>query len=210
MHQTHDRSGAGHAGEEGFSLIEAMVALSILMVGLLGLAQVFYVGMFHASTSSSHLIAREKAREAIESVHTARDSRMLNWGMIRNVTTPTCANVPANPPLPAVTLTAVGGGIFLNGEQQLRQAGPDGLVNTADDAAAGPEELPGRNGRFEAGPPLAVPTAANDDIGLNDFWRTISICDVNDDLRQIVVTVRYRVGPTMRTYSLTTYVSSFS
>ena len=47
---------------------------------------------------------------------------------------------------------AAGGGVFLNGEQQLRQPGADGLVNTADDAAAGPEELPGANGRFEAGP----------------------------------------------------------
>jgi hypothetical protein len=210
MQQTHGSARARHAGEEGFSLIEGMVALSILMVGLLGLAQVFYVGMFHASTSSSHLIAREKAREAIESVHTARDTRTLNWSNIRNVTPPTCAGVPANPPLPAVALTGVGGGIFLNGEQLMRQAGADGLVNTADDAAAGPEELPGRNGKFEAGPPLAVPTTANDDIGLNDFWRTVNICDVNDDLRQIVVTIRYRVGPTMRTYSLTTYVSSFS
>ena len=191
------------AGDRGFSLIEALVALSILMVGLLGLAQVFYVGMMHASTSSAHLIAREKAREAIESVHTARDSRTLNWGNIRNVNAPTCTNIAANAPLPAVNLTATGGGVFLNGEQQLRQAGADGLVNTADDAAAGPEELPGRNGRFEVGPPT-------DDVPLNDFWRTIDICDVNDDLRQIIVTIRYRVGPQERRYSLTTYVSSFS
>jgi hypothetical protein len=105
--------------------------------------------------------------------------------------------------MPAVNLTASGGGIFLNGEQQMRQAGADGLVNTADDAAAGPEELPGRNGRFEAGPPT-------DDVPLNEFWRTIDICDINDDLRQIIVTIRYRVGANQRTYSLTTYISSFS
>jgi hypothetical protein len=201
-HTTHT-PGSLRGDERGFSLIEAITALSILMVGLLGLAQVFYVGMLHASTSSSNLIAREKAREAIESVHTARDSRTLNWGNIRNVNAPTCTAVPANPPLPAVALTANGGGIFLNGEQQKRQAGADGLVNTADDAAAGPEELPGRNGRFEAGPPT-------DDVPLNEFWRTIDICDVNDDLRQIIVTIRYRVGVTERRYSLTTYISSFS
>ena len=86
------------SGERGFSLIEAMVALSILMIGLLGLAQVFYVGMMHASTSSAHLIAREKAREAIESVHTARDSRTLNWANIRNVNAPVCTNIAANAP----------------------------------------------------------------------------------------------------------------
>ena len=34
------------------------------------------------------LIAREKAREAIESVHTARDTRVITWAQIRNVDAP--------------------------------------------------------------------------------------------------------------------------
>ena len=53
------------APEAGFSLLEVVVAMSILVVGLLGLAQTFYVGMSLVSTSSPNLIAREKAREAI-------------------------------------------------------------------------------------------------------------------------------------------------
>lgn len=185
----------------GFSLLETMVAVSILLVGLLGVAQVFYVGLIHASTSSANLVAREKAREAIESVHTARDSDTVNWAQIRNVNAPACADIAAEPPLPAVTFTATGGGLFLNGEQALRLAGPDGLVNTADDTD--PEELPGPNGVFED-------TAPTDDIELTDFFRDIEICDVNDDLRQITVTIRYRVGQVERTYTLTSYISSFS
>ena len=59
--------------------------MSILTVGLLGLAQAFYLGMQHMSTSSANLIAREKAREAVESVHTARDTRTITWAQIRNV-----------------------------------------------------------------------------------------------------------------------------
>jgi len=196
--------------ERGFSLIEMVVAMSILLVGLLGLAQVFYLGMLNSSTSSSNLIAREKAREAIESVHTARDTRTIAWNQIRNVNAPVCTAIAANPPQPAMAFVSNGGGIFLNGEQQLRQAGADGLVNTGDDAAAGPEELPGANGRFEPGPPPATRTAADDDLPIVDFWRDITICDVNPDLRQIQVTVRYRVGATQRTYSLMTYISSFS
>jgi prepilin-type N-terminal cleavage/methylation domain-containing protein len=190
-------------GERGFSLIEVMVAMSLLLVGLLGLAQVFYLGMMNASTSSAHLIAREKAREAIESVHTARDNRTIAWAQVRNVNPPTCAAIAAAPPQPAVTFLANGGGIFLNGEQELRQAGIDGLVNTGDDAAAGFEELPGPNGRFET-------TAPTDDVPLNQYWRTVSICDVNPDLRQIQVTVRYRVGTASRSYTLSTNISSFS
>ena len=186
----------------GFSLIEVMVALSILMVGLLGLAQVFYVGMANASTSSSHLIAREKAREAIESVHTARDTRTIIWG--RSATsTRRPARHSGGPPLPMVDLTAVGGGVFLNGEQPLRQPGADGLVNTGDDAAAGPEELPGANGRFE---PAGAPT---DDVPLNDFWRRSTSATSTTTCGKSPYDPLPRRRP-VRTYSLTTYVSSFS
>ena len=38
----------------------------------------------------------------------------------------------------------------------------------------------------------------------------IQLCDVNPDLRQIQVTVRYRVGSIGRSYTLSTYISSFS
>ena len=201
---------ANASDRRGFSLIEVVVAMSILLIGLLGLAQVFYLGMVNASTSSSQLIAREKAREAIESVHTARDTRTIAWNQVRNVNAPTCTAIAAAGAQPAVAFVPAGGGVFLNGEQQLRQPGVDGLVNTADDAAAGPEELPGANGRFEAGPPPVTPTAGDDDVALNEFWREIAICDVNPDLRQIQVSVRYRVGANVRTYTLMTYISSFS
>ncbi len=93
--------------DAGFSLIELMVAMSILMVGLLGLAQVFYFGLAIVSTSSAQLIAREKAREAIESVHTARDTRVITWAQIRNVGAPDCSPWP--------TTTANGGGTFTTG-----------------------------------------------------------------------------------------------
>ena len=201
---------ADASDQHGFSLIEMVVAMSILVVGLLGLAQVFYLGMVNASTSSANLIAREKAREAIESVHTARDTRTILWSAVRNVNAPACTAIAAAGAQPAVAFTAVGGGVFLNGEQQLRQPGADGLVNTADDAAAGPEELPGSNGRFEPGPPPVTPAVGDDDIALNEFWREIAICDVNPDLRQIQVSVRYRVGAIVRRYTLMTYISSFS
>ena len=75
--------------------------MSLLMVGLLGLAQVFYFGLAIVGTSSAQLIAREKAREAIESVHTARDTRVITWAQIRNEDDPAClpawgANLVAN------------------------------------------------------------------------------------------------------------------
>jgi prepilin-type N-terminal cleavage/methylation domain-containing protein len=182
--------------DDGFSLLEIMVALSILMVGLLSLAQVFYYGLAIAGTSSAQLIAREKAREAIESVHTARDTRVVTWAQIRNENAPDCAAWP--------TTTAAGGGTFLNGEMDLLAAGPDGLVQTADDD--GEEMTPG--------PDNTLGTA--DDVPIVGFTREIAICDVtgNANLRQVVVIIRYpgssAFGLARRAYTLTTYISSYS
>jgi prepilin-type N-terminal cleavage/methylation domain-containing protein len=174
--------------ESGFSLIETLIAMGILATGLLGLAGVFTVGMTHMATSSANLIAREKAREAVESVHTARDTRTITWAQIRNVTD---------------------GGVFLNGEQQIKNPGLDGLVNTADDT--GIEEL------RTPGPDGILGNADDVRIQLTNYTRNVVISNVldannniNPSLRQITVTIKYNVGPVKRTYTLTTYISSIS
>jgi len=180
-------------GQSGFSLIETIIAMGILATGLLGLAGVFTLGLTHMATSSANLIAREKAREAIESVHTARDTRTIVWCQIYNVgsiRTGDCSGQPA--------------GVFLDGEQPIKDPGDDGLVNTADDGAV--SKLPGPDGVLGTG----------DDITLSNFTRTIVITNVlegttpNENLKQIVVTIKYNVGPIKRTYTLTTYVSAIS
>jgi hypothetical protein len=175
---------------DGFSVVEVIVATGILATGLLSLAGVFSLGMLHMAGSSPGIIAREKAREAVESVHTARDTGNVPWARIRNVPAP---------------------GVFLTGPQSMFKAGPDGLVNTADDYTAGYEKLPGHDNIL----------GTSDDISLTDYTREIQITDlfmdyapylttVNPNLRQIKVIVRYKVSGYWRTYTLTTYVSSFS
>jgi prepilin-type N-terminal cleavage/methylation domain-containing protein len=183
--------------ERGFSLMEVLVAMVILSVGLLGLAQTFYSGMAIMMSAPATLVAREKAREAIESVHAARDTVVLDWAEIRNVTAP--AGCPAG-------TTANGGGVFLVGAQTLRRPGTDGLVNTADDTSASLEASPG--------PDNLMGTA--DDIPLTGFTRQVDICDVNGNtaLRMIIVTIGYRaaggVGQSQRQVVLRTLISSFS
>jgi type II secretory pathway pseudopilin PulG len=180
---------------DGFSLLEVVVALSVLMIGLLGLAQVFYVGVSVAASSSNAVIAREKAREAIESVHTARDTRTTQWAEIRNTDAP--EGCPDG-------TTGNGGGIFSRDNLALQAAGDDGLVNTDDDE--GDEKTPG--------PDNVMGTA--DDQALLGFTRQIAICDIdgNANLRMILVTIGFRgstvFGAPRRTYQLTTYISSFS
>lgn len=179
----------------GFSLIETVVAMGILATGLLGLAGVFTLGMAHMATSSANLVAREKAREAVESVHTARDTRTITWCQIYNVSstrTADCAGASA--------------AVFLDGAQGIKDAGDDGLVGTADDGSV--EKQAGVDGIM----------GTTDDVSMTNYTRTIVITNVsegspavvNANLKQIVVTVNYSVGPIRRTYTLTTFVSAIS
>lgn len=100
--------------ERGFSLIEVMVAMLVLTAGLLPLAALFAVAVQRMAASTPMMTAREKAREAVESVHAARDTGEASWATIRNV---------------------ADGGVFLDGARAVKHPGVDGLVNTADDGA---------------------------------------------------------------------------
>jgi hypothetical protein len=176
-------------GAAGFSLIEVIIACGLLTTGVLALAGVLVIGLRQVAGSSPSLIAREKAREAVESVHTARDTGELSWGTVRNTTS---------------------GGVFVTGAQPLKTAGADGLVNTADDGAIEQLRAPGRDGVLGTGDDVLTP--------LTNYTREIQITDlmrdgttiVNPNLRQIVVIVRYQVSGSWQTYRLTTFVSSFS
>jgi prepilin-type N-terminal cleavage/methylation domain-containing protein len=176
---------------EGFSLVEVMVAILVLTVGVLSLAGTVGLALLTVGSSSAMLIAREKAREAIESVHSARDTGELSWSRVRNV---------------------ADGGAFQNGPQDVRIPGPDGLVNTADDGTIEVLRAPGVDNLLNTADDTLTTLA-------HEFYqREIIITPltfdgsaaVNPNLRQIVVTVSYKVRATWRTYTLTTFVSSYS
>jgi prepilin-type N-terminal cleavage/methylation domain-containing protein len=184
------------SGEAGFSLIEVMIAMAILATGLLSLAGVFIMGLTQLSAGSASLIAREKAREAVESVHTARDTKTIAWCQIRNFGTSTgCPNGAQ--------------GAFLTGALALKVPGADGLVNTSDDGAI--EVLDG------PGPDNVLGSADDTHTPLTNYTRQIEIADltmpsgqVNPNLRLLRVTINYTVGKNNRTYTLTTYISAIS
>lgn len=161
--------------------------MGVLAVGALGVAGVFTTGMQKASSSPGDLVATQKAAEAVESVFAARDSHKLTWSQISNV-------YGAGP--------GCGGGVFEDDEQQLRDPGLDGLVNTVDDGAI--EEL-----RYP-GPDRIMRTGDDTFQELGTFWREVAITCVNAGLRIITVTVRYQAGPQSRSYTLATYISDHS
>jgi len=180
--------------QQGFSLIEVMIAITILTVGLLGLVGTFATALKSTQWSQEDLIAKQKALEALESIFTARNTQQLSFAQVANQ-------------------SAGGGAIFTDGYTQLRGAGPDGLVGTADDvnyAANGPcpagvegIRLPGRDG--------ILGNADDTCMSLGNFSRQILIVPVNGSLKQITVNVQY-FRPGMRaprTYTVNSLMSSY-
>ena len=190
------------SSSKGFSLVETIVALGVLTTGILGAAAVLSAGMQNLSSSPADVVTTQKAAEAMEAVFSARQSGKLTWSQIKNVNGASGSD----------------NGIFLDGAKPLNLPGADGLVNTADDTVAvgtticpavcwGVEtvRLPGRD-QF-------LNTADDQVTPLSTFTREILIRDVAGEqgqLRSIVVTVKYKNGTTTRTYTLTTYISSYS
>jgi prepilin-type N-terminal cleavage/methylation domain-containing protein len=170
-----------NANQAGFSLVEIMISVLILSGGLLTLGIAFAQGLILMSTSHYQQIAKEKASEAVESVTSSRDTRVITWTQIRNVSR---------------------GGVFLDGAQPLRGQGADGLVNTADDGQQENETMPGPDGILGTPDDVVVP--------LGDFTREIEIRDIDTNLRQIRVIVRYRMGHLTREYQLVTFISSYA
>jgi type II secretory pathway pseudopilin PulG len=171
----------------GFTLIEAMISIVILSFGVLSLAVVYAQGIMYASLTQYDYIAEKKAEEAVETIFTARDTKILTWAQIQNVAQ---------------------SGVFLGGAQPLLDPGPDGLVGTADDNALLPDSIiigPGADG--------ILGTADDKVVNLNPWMtRTIAISPVSGELnlRQITITINYQIGRIKRTYTLISYISAFA
>lgn len=163
-----------------------MVAMSVLAVGLLSLAQILSAGLLAMANAPADIVARQKAVEAIESVYTARDTRVLTWAQIRN----------------AQGGSGTDGGVFVDGPQLIRDPGSDGLINTADDGSVEALTLPGADSRLGTLDDVRVP--------LSQYTREIRIRDVSATLRELRVTVSVVTATGRRSYVLTTMVSSFA
>jgi prepilin-type N-terminal cleavage/methylation domain-containing protein len=177
--------------QSGFTLLEALIAIVIMSVGILSLAAVYAQGIQVASMTQLDYIAEKKAEQAVETIFAARDSKLLAWTNIRN-------------------LTGAGGandGVFLNGARPLLAPGPDGLYGTADDDPANPDVV-----ITGPGPDKILGTADDVVMSLGGMTRTIVIIDVPGEsgLRQITITLNYRAGSLARQYTLVSYIAQFS
>jgi Tfp pilus assembly protein PilV len=178
------RTGA-KARQQGFALLETLIAIVVLMIGLLAVLATFALAVSNTNSVQLDSVARQKAAEAIESIYTARQTSQITFDKIQNV--------------------GAGNGIFVAGFTAMTDAGPDGLDGTADDTPAAPVRLPGSTGVITNGPEDVL-------VDLGNFSRQIQIANVagNPNVRQITVTVRFPVPQGWyRSYQVQALISSY-
>lgn len=165
-----------------------MVSMIILVIGTLSVADFFAQGLQSSYQTQMQYIAQEKASEAMETIFTARDTKILTWAQIENTNN---------------------GGVFLAGPQPLCASGPDGLFGTQDDVTTQPDVItvaPGPDGIFG--------TADDITVNLNPWMtRTITITNMaptNPNLSQITVTINWVYEGRQGQYVLTSYISNYS
>lgn len=178
---------------EGFSTIEVLAAMFVVTIALTSLLALFGYAISTMTLMQDLLIAKQKSRETLESIYTARNTRQITFDMIQNVSS---------------------SGIFLDGYQPLKRPNPtgssgDGLIGTADDGDIETLRLPGPDGLLNTG---------DDEVRVLDrFERQIQIdpilyadSTVNPDVRKIMVSIRYSnpVGG-QGTYVVESYISRY-
>ncbi len=70
--------------QRGFTLIEMMIATVVTGVGLLAMIGLFAKSLATMQYAQEGIIAKQKAREALEGVYAARDDSSLNFAQIDN------------------------------------------------------------------------------------------------------------------------------
>jgi prepilin-type N-terminal cleavage/methylation domain-containing protein len=181
--------------ERGFTLLEVLIALAVLVVGLMSMAYGIGVGLAVTQMSTMDTIAREKAREAMEDVFTARDTSTIQFTQICNI--PTSGSNPNNC-------------LFVNGYTSMYTADSSGLVNTNAAATQGVLET-----YVTPGPDGVLGTADDVTYNLTGFQRSIQVTSVSSSdgytvLAQVTVTIQYNPLPWLsRTVTMVTVMSPY-
>jgi len=112
--------------EEGFSYIDVMIAVVVLLVGILALLSAITGAVFQARGQEQQLNAKQVSTSTMESIMSVKETADLTGrlGWIR------IGNVGTNP-----DVNGVNQGIFVTGFQNVTtDAGADEVIGTTDDA----------------------------------------------------------------------------
>lgn len=184
--------------ERGFSYIDVMIAIVILMVGILSMISALTANLIRLSETEKRIVAKQIALSTIESIISAkqisRPGVIEGWDAVGSVGTNPVEGVPK--------------GIFLTGWRPIRsEMGWDGVAGTIDDACSG------------AGACAVSGRPTNNSPVMPNFEREIVITDVPDperptppygiSRRKIEVKIRFFVNQAVRQETVSTIVANY-
>ena len=157
-------------GEDGFSLVEAVIAIFILTIGLIGTAAALTYALEYGSISRNVSSAKSIVVASIEEIETLRNSRRLDYKQIANVGAVNNTGSPNrfggfSTGFKPISMEPGADGVF-GTDDDLIDSGADGVFGTADDHEDETKILSG-------------------------YQRQITITNLSDSLRRVQITVRY-------------------
>ncbi|MBX3282146.1 MAG: hypothetical protein KF756_06675 [Acidobacteria bacterium] len=174
--------------ESGFSYIDVMIAIVILMVGILALMSGMGGAVLQARSQEQQMVAKQIAASTMESIMSVKetDPDRLGWKAV--------GNVGSNP-----DVNGVPQGVFVVGFQDVHTgAGPDEILGTADDDGATAPNLQRQITILDECDPDApsynCPTPGTNPVRF----------------RNVRVDVRYFVGAVPRTETLQTVLTDYA
>ena len=175
--------------EAGFSYLDTMVGLTILMMGLAGLAGTIVASVVRSRQQEQQLLAKQYATSTMESIISARDIKVAGltngWDSIGNVG----SNI----------INGAARGIFVTGQQPVKTGvGTDQVIGTADDNGTIVPELT-REIIIEDLCDPARPSFNCSPPGTNPVM-----------MRRITVNIKYWVGRVRMSESVVTTLTNYS
>jgi type II secretory pathway pseudopilin PulG len=156
--------------QNGFSLIEAVVAIFVVTVGLIGTAAAIGYAIHYGTISRNVTAAKSIIVAEIEEIETLRNTHRLNFKQIANAGSVDNTNV-------AAIFTG-----FSNGFKELSlNPGPDGVNGTDDDIRDA-----GADGVFGTGDDFDNPALAR-----SGFTRQVTVTNLSGSMKKIEIKVRY-------------------
>lgn len=190
------------SSEKGFSYIDVMIGMVILLVGIAALVSAITASVLRSHETKQHLVAKQIAASTLESIFSARDVGMPGGidGWLK------VGNVGMNPD----PTTGLPQGVFLTDFCPVRKdAGWDGVVGTVDDACPSGACSDGVH-------------PANSSTILEGFSRKIEITNINDPdrpsppfgtnpfmIRRIDITIRFPGAGGMREEKVSTIITNY-
>ena len=180
--------------ESGFSYIDVMIAIVILMIGILAMLSALSYSVIQSKGQEAQLYAKQLAGSTLESVMSVKETndenRRLGWRALRNKCTPAAANCDPD-------------GKFPIGFQAVKsEAGPDQIIGSDEDTGS---DIPGYSRRIEITDvcdterPSPAPVCAATLKGTNRVR-----------MRLVTVTVNYFVNSLQRQETVSTVLTDYA